>query len=154
MRLRDYHIGDHRGKWRERGREWAEFWGARGSKEKLDNRRRGAVNGVHNLPYRQGPVVDHLPPASREHMVDFVLKNPLQVDVELTDLTVVVKEARKTQTNEPQEGFVEVEEIDKGSLAPGEQRTVSGFLYTTPLVLILLARSQSPSDPFGRLKMW
>jgi len=54
-----------------------------------------------------------------------VLKNPLQVDVELTDLTVVVGEAGKTQADEPQEGLVEVEEIDKISLAPGEQRTVS-----------------------------
>jgi hypothetical protein len=60
--------------------------------------------------------------------VDFVLKNPLQVEVELTDLTVVVKEAGKTMTNEPQEGLVEVEEIDKICLGPGEQRTVSVFL--------------------------
>jgi len=59
---------------------------------------------------------------------DFVLKNPLQVDVELTDLTVVVKEAGKTQTDQDQEGLVEVEEIDKISLAPGEQRTVSLIL--------------------------
>jgi len=58
-----------------------------------------------------------------------VLKNPLQVDVELTDLTVVVKEAGKTQTDEDQEGLVEVEEIDKISLAPGEQRTVSLILF-------------------------
>jgi len=56
-----------------------------------------------------------------------VLKNPLQVDVELTDLTVVVKEAGKTGTNEPQGGLVAVEEIDKIRLAPGEQRTVRGF---------------------------
>ena len=58
-----------------------------------------------------------------------MLKNPLQVDVELTDLTVVVKEAGKTQTDEDQEGLVEVEEIDKISLAPGEQRTVSLILF-------------------------
>ena len=79
-------------------------------------------------------------------MVDFVLKNPLQVGVELTDLTVVVKEARKTQTNEPQEGMVEVEEIENVSLAPGEQRTVSGFLCTPSLVLILLTRRKKDSN--------
>ena len=61
---------------------------------------------------------------------DFVLKNPLQVDVELTDLTVVVKEVGKTQTDDDQEGLVEVEEIDKISLAPGEQRTVSLILFS------------------------
>ena len=61
---------------------------------------------------------------------DFVLKNPLQVDVELTDLTVVVKEAGKTQTDQHQEGLVEVEEIDKISLAPGEQRTVSLIMFS------------------------
>ena len=59
-----------------------------------------------------------------------MLKNPLQVDVELTDLTVVVKEAGKTQTDQYQEGLVEVEEIDKISLAPGEQRTVSQILFS------------------------
>ena len=85
---------------------------------------------------------------------DFVLKNPLQVDVELTDLTVVVKEAGKTATNEPQEGLVKVEEIDKISLAPGEQRTVSGTTrtissyYNSPPTLN--NRSRSPSNPFDR----
>lgn len=57
-----------------------------------------------------------------------MLKNPLQVEVELTDLTVVVKEAGKLLTDETQEGLVEVEEIDKICLTPGEQRTVSTFL--------------------------
>ena len=80
--------------------------------------------------------------------VDFVLKSPLQVGVELTDLTVVVKEAGKTETNEPQEGLVEVEEIDNVSLAPGEQRTVGGFLCTTYLVPILL--TCQPQDPNPR----
>lgn len=89
---------------------------------------------------------------------DFVLKNPLQVDVELTDLTIVVKEAGKIQTDQPQEELVEVEEIDKISLAPGEQRTVSlflgsafpraGFAYT------LNARSRSPSNPFDRRSLY
>ena len=59
-----------------------------------------------------------------------MLKNPLQVDVDLTDLTVVVKEAGMTLTDQYQEGLVEVEEIDKISLAPGEQRTVSRILFS------------------------
>lgn len=70
--------------------------------------------------------------------MDFVLKNPLQVEVELTDLTAVVKEAGKTTTDEPQEGLVEVEEIDKIRLAPGEQRTVSMFPCFIFLTLILI----------------
>ena len=78
--------------------------------------------------------------------VDFVLKNPLQVDVELADLTVVVKEAGKTQTNESQEGLVVVEEIDKISLAPGEQRTVSGSLCPpSPVLNILTRRTTDPN---------
>lgn len=67
-----------------------------------------------------------------------MLKNPLQVDVELADLAAVVKEAGKTQQGEPQEGLVEVEEIDKISLAPGEQRTVSQSLDTVFLAMIVL----------------
>lgn len=72
--------------------------------------------------------------------MDFVLKNPLQVEVELADLTAVVKEAGKTMTDEPQEGLVEVEEIDKICLGPGEQRTVSLLLRFVFIVLILFAR--------------
>ena len=71
--------------------------------------------------------------------MDFVLKNPLQVEVELTDLTVVVKEAGKAATNEPQEGLIEVEEIDKVSLAPGEQRTVYATLRFSFLLLTEIA---------------
>lgn len=66
-----------------------------------------------------------------------MLKNPLQVEVELTDLTVVVKEAGKTTTNEHQEGLVEVEVVDKMCLAPGDQRTVTLFLCLSSPVLIL-----------------
>ena len=69
---------------------------------------------------------------------DFVLKNPLQVDVELTDLTVVVKEAGKTQTDRPEERLVEIEEIDKISLAPGEQRTVRFYFVLFFLAVVSL----------------
>ena len=71
---------------------------------------------------------------------DFVLKNPLQVDVELTDLTVVVKEAGETQSDEAQTGLVEVEVIDKISLAPGEQRTVCVFLVSLFPVVVVHSR--------------
>jgi len=46
LRLRDDHLGDDRGEWKEREREWAEFWRAGGRKEKLDNMRRAIVNGT------------------------------------------------------------------------------------------------------------
>ena len=72
--------------------------------------------------------------------MDFVLKNPLQVEVELMDLTAVVKEAGSTMTNEPQKALVEVEEIDKICLAPGEQRTVSTSLCFVFSALISIAR--------------
>ncbi|KAF9650034.1 hypothetical protein BDM02DRAFT_3185724 [Thelephora ganbajun] len=136
LRLRDDQSGDDKGEWEEREREWTGFWRARGGKEKLDNRRRGVVNEAI--------------------WADFVLKNPLQVDVELTDLTVVVKEAGKTQVSKPQEGLVEVEEIDRISLAPGEQRTIPisiRSLRPTRLVLTELTykffASIPCSEPLG-----
>ena len=42
-----------------------------------------------------------------------------------------MKEAGKTQTDQGQEGLVEVEEIDKISLAAGEQRVVSLILFSS-----------------------
>ena len=85
---------------------------------------------------------------------DFVLKNPLQVDVELMDLTVVVREAGETQSDEAQEGLVEVEVIDRISLAPGEQRTVwmfSGFRFPrSSLAHSPNTRSRCPSSPFDQ----
>ena len=128
LRLRNYHSGDGDGEWEEREREWTEFWRTRGRKEKLDNKRRGFVNGMHDFLHRNFYLLLSHACFLEAVWVDFILKNPLQVEVELTDLTVVVKEAGKTITNEPQEGLAEVEEIDKVSLAPGEQRTVSTFL--------------------------
>lgn len=132
LRLRHHHLGGGGGEWEEREREWTEFWRARGGKEKLDNRRRGFVNGMHDFSYRTSYLLTLV---SEAIWVDFVLKNPLQVEVELTDLTAVVKEAG-TMTNEPQERLVEVEKIDKICLAPGEQRTVSPFLCFVFLALI------------------
>ena len=52
LRLRDDHSGDDNREWKERELEWAEFWRGRGGKEKLDNRRRGVVNGMHHSSYR------------------------------------------------------------------------------------------------------
>jgi hypothetical protein len=52
LRLRDDHFGGNKGKWKEREREWAEFWRAKGGKEKLDNSRRGVVNGMPGFSYR------------------------------------------------------------------------------------------------------
>ena len=51
LRLRDDHFGDDKGEWEERECEWTEFWRARGRKEKLDNRRRGVVNGACGFLY-------------------------------------------------------------------------------------------------------
>lgn len=110
---------------------------------------------VCTVSHADDPIFDRLSYVPLETIwVDFVLKNPLQVEVELTDLTAVVKEAGKTKTDQPQEGLVEVEEIDKICLAPGEQRTVSMLLRFPSLTLTsrcaLNARSQSPSNVFDR----
>ena len=52
LRLRDDHSGDDEDEWEAREREWTEFWRVRERKEKLDNRRRGVVNGMCGFSYR------------------------------------------------------------------------------------------------------
>ena len=97
---------------------------------------------VRMAPHTHGSVLNSL---LETIWVDFVLKNPLQVDVELTDLTIVVKEVGETQQDQPQEELVEVEEIDNISLAPGEQRTVSLPLGSVFFAVVSLThRTQDP----------
>ena len=92
--------------------------------------------------HTDSPVIDHLPPGSRDHMGGLCVNESTLGRCGVDGSTVVVKETGKTETNEPQEGLVEVEEIGNVSLAPGEQRTVSEFLCATFLVLILLTRQK------------
>jgi hypothetical protein len=55
--------------------------------------------------------------------VDLVLRNPLDTEVNLSDLKIVVEEAH-TANAEPSEGFIEVESINDVVLGPRETQTV------------------------------
>ncbi|GJE87623.1 ER-golgi trafficking TRAPP I complex 85 kDa subunit-domain-containing protein [Phanerochaete sordida] len=89
-------------RWEQLEEQWATFWRPRG-KERLQPTGKAAVHD----PF----------------WIDVVLRNPLNVEVTLADLTVVVQDASaEGQTSTPD--FVEVETIDDLVLGARESRTI------------------------------
>jgi len=71
---------------------------------------------------RGGFTIDHCI-ISERFWVDLVLRNPLDTEVNLSNLTIVVEEPNGTYTG-PIDAFVEVESIDDVVLGARETRTV------------------------------
>lgn len=74
--------------------------------------------------------------------VDLVLRNPLDVEVNLSNVTIVVEESRSDDpsTSKP---FLDVEVVEDIVLAPRESRTVR-LHYQFLLCAKIVARSRLP----------
>ncbi|TFK91662.1 hypothetical protein K466DRAFT_482283 [Polyporus arcularius HHB13444] len=88
--------------WEKLEQDWATFWTSRG-KEKLSKSGKAAVDETF--------------------WVDLVVRNPLGVEVSLSSLTVVVRDASATDAETVPES-VEVEVIDDVVLGPRDTRTI------------------------------
>ncbi|KAH9837148.1 ER-golgi trafficking TRAPP I complex 85 kDa subunit-domain-containing protein [Rhodofomes roseus] len=88
--------------WTRREEDWAEFWASRG-KEKLERSSKAAVDEYF--------------------WVDLGMRNPLDVEVNLSGLSIVVREASSLDASSMPD-FVEVEVVDGVTLGPREYRTI------------------------------
>ncbi|KAF9455059.1 hypothetical protein P691DRAFT_800071 [Macrolepiota fuliginosa MF-IS2] len=91
--------------WEKREGDWRAFWRSRGGKE-------GFV--------KSGSIV-----VGETFWVDLVLRNPLDAELNLTNLTLVVRDMDASQLEGESDQLVDVDTIEEVVLAPREFRTVS-----------------------------
>ncbi|KAI0830719.1 ER-golgi trafficking TRAPP I complex 85 kDa subunit-domain-containing protein [Trametes gibbosa] len=102
--------------WEKLEQDWSEFWSLRG-KEKLGKSGKAAVN--------------------ENFWVDVALRNPLDVEVTLTRLTVTVREASAEEADAAPD-FVEVDIVDDIVLGPKDTRTIPVSVKSSqPVVLVV-----------------
>ncbi|KAH9858208.1 ER-golgi trafficking TRAPP I complex 85 kDa subunit-domain-containing protein [Lenzites betulinus] len=102
--------------WEKLEQDWAQFWSLRG-KEKLGKSGKAAVN--------------------ENFWVDVALRNPLDVEVTLTRLTVSVREVSAKDADAAPD-FVEVEVVDDVVLGPKDTRTIPISVKSTrPAALVI-----------------
>ncbi|TBU62053.1 ER-golgi trafficking TRAPP I complex 85 kDa subunit-domain-containing protein [Dichomitus squalens] len=102
--------------WEKLEQNWSAFWTPR-SKEKLGKSGKAAVNETF--------------------WVDLVLRNPLDVEVSLSALTVTVREASSLDEDTTRD-FVQVEVIEDVSLGPKDTRTIPiGIKCSRPASLVV-----------------
>ncbi|KZT72776.1 hypothetical protein DAEQUDRAFT_749133 [Daedalea quercina L-15889] len=95
--------------WTRREEDWASFWAPRG-KEKLERSSKAAVDEYF--------------------WVDLGIRNPLDVEVNLSGLSVIVREASSSDHSTTPD-FVEVEVVDGITLGPREYRTIPVAVKST-----------------------
>ncbi|KAJ7038336.1 ER-golgi trafficking TRAPP I complex 85 kDa subunit-domain-containing protein [Mycena alexandri] len=87
--------------WSSREEDWIKFWKGRGGVEPLAKTGKVAVDETF--------------------FVDLVLRNPLDAEVNLSDLTIIVEESKDASTSKT---FLDVEIVEDITLGPRESRTV------------------------------
>ncbi|TCD62768.1 hypothetical protein EIP91_006412 [Steccherinum ochraceum] len=102
--------------WKTREDDWAAFWKPKGG-EKLHMGGRAAVDETF--------------------WVDLAIRNPLEVDVTLSALTILLRDASSPETSDRLD-FVEVEVVDDIQLGSREARTIPiGIRSSRPASLVL-----------------
>jgi hypothetical protein len=77
--------------------------------------------------------------------VDLVLRNPLDAELNLSNVTIVVKESHSDDASSSK-SFLDVEVVEDVTLGPRESRTVRLRIQFSDLLLNLLQRSQLLSN--------
>ncbi|KAI0800868.1 ER-golgi trafficking TRAPP I complex 85 kDa subunit-domain-containing protein [Fomes fomentarius] len=102
--------------WEKLEQDWSSFWTSRGE-EKLGKSAQAAVDETF--------------------WVDLVVRNPLEVEVSLSSLTVTVSEASSIDDDTPQD-FIEVEIIEEITLGARDTRTIPiGVRSSKPASLVV-----------------
>lgn len=108
--------------WEKLEQDWQTFWSLRG-KEKLGKSGKAAVDGEPFASLRMSKVKTWLSHILETFWVDLVLKNPLDVEVSLSALTITLRESSSTGEDTTQD-FVQAEVVDDVVLGPKDTRTV------------------------------
>ena len=123
--------------WDKLEQDWSAFRASRG-KEKLEKSGKAAVDGEY-VSWK-GQHTRLLNGSAETFWVDLVVKNPLEVDVTLSNLTVIVRETSSKDVDTTPD-FVEVEVIEDVTLGPSDTRTVSD--HTPGMLAIALTYADS-----------
>ena len=107
--------------WEKLEQDWQSFWSSRG-KEKLGKSGKAAVDGKPLPSLRVLKLKTCLSTISEMFWVDLVLKNPLDVEVSLSSLTITLRES--CSTDEDTHDFVQAEVVDEVALGAKDTRTV------------------------------
>ena len=107
-------------RWKQLEEQWASFWRPRG-KERLQSGGKAAVNGMSSSHRFNQHIFTH---RAEPFWIDVVLRNPLNVEVTLSNLTVVVRDS-KAEDPSVNADFVNVEVIEDLTLGARDSRTVS-----------------------------
>ncbi|KAJ7932534.1 ER-golgi trafficking TRAPP I complex 85 kDa subunit-domain-containing protein [Mycena leptocephala] len=91
------------GEWQSREEDWIKFWKGHGGSESLS---------------KTGKVV-----VDETFFVDLVLRNPLDAELNLSNVTIVVKESHSDDASSSKP-FLDVEVVEDVTLGPRESRTV------------------------------
>ncbi|KII93831.1 hypothetical protein PLICRDRAFT_36073 [Plicaturopsis crispa FD-325 SS-3] len=120
IRLPRGHLDSEEAEWETREDDWRAFWKSRG-KETLEKSGKAAVDETF--------------------WVDVVLRNPLDAEINLANLTLAVKE-RSSENFDSAREFVEVENLNEITLGAGETRTIPIAIKSTrPASLTITAVS-------------
>ena len=106
--------------WEKREENWNAFWKARGG-EPLEKSGKAAVDGNFVSYLCQNIRLMHSP---ETFWVDLAIQNPLDTEVNLSSLTVTVRETTSIDSKSAV-GYVDIEVIDDIVLGAKETHTVS-----------------------------
>jgi len=105
--------------WEKREEDWNAFWKARGG-EPLEKSGKAAVDGNFVFYHRRNILMN----SPEIFWVDLAIQNPLNTEVNLSNLTVTVRETTSTDSKSAM-ASVDIEVIDDVILGAKETRTVS-----------------------------
>ncbi|TFY79762.1 hypothetical protein EWM64_g4249 [Hericium alpestre] len=119
VRLPGESVGGNATVWDKREETWRSYWKSQG-KEGLQSTGKAPVNEMFR--------------------VDVSLHNPLDVDINLSDVTIVVREAQ-SETDSVSADFVEVEALDDIVLSANETRTIPIAVKATRSAKLQVSRA-------------
>ncbi|KAJ7900204.1 ER-golgi trafficking TRAPP I complex 85 kDa subunit-domain-containing protein [Mycena olivaceomarginata] len=113
---------DEGSEWQNREEDWVKFWKGRGGTGSLTKTGKVVVDGTSRFILAIKYKI-HIFLLSETFFVDLVLRNPLDAEVNLSNVTIVVEESHSGDASSSK-SFLDVEVVEDLTLGPRESRTV------------------------------